>query len=88
MGPPQNVYTETLNSKVTVYEDRDFMEVKWKSLSRVRLFATSGTIQFMEFSGPEYWRGGLFPSPGNLWRHLRFHVAPGWGPYMVGLAVS
>ena len=30
---------------------------KWKSLSRVRLFATPWTIQFMEFSRPEYWSG-------------------------------
>ena len=30
---------------------------KWKSLSRVQLFATPWTIQFMEFSRPEYWSG-------------------------------
>ena len=30
------------------------MKVKVKSLSRVRLFATLGTIQSMEFSRPEY----------------------------------
>ena len=30
---------------------------KWKSLSRVQLFATSWTIQSMEFSRPEYWSG-------------------------------
>ena len=29
----------------------------WKSLSRVQLFATPWTIQFMEFSRPEYWSG-------------------------------
>ena len=39
---------------------------KWKSLSRVRLFATSWTIQSMEFSRPEYWSGEPFPSPGYL----------------------
>ena len=27
------------------------------TLSRVRLFVTPWTIQFMEFSRPEYWRG-------------------------------
>ena len=27
------------------------------SLSRVRLFATPRTIQFMEFSWPQYWSG-------------------------------
>ena len=32
-------------------------EVKWKSLSHVRLFVTPGTIQSMEFSRPEYWSG-------------------------------
>ena len=30
------------------------MEVKWRSLSNVRLFVTLWTIQFMEFSRPEY----------------------------------
>ena len=30
---------------------------KWKSLSRVRLFATPWTIQSMEFSRPGYWSG-------------------------------
>ena len=30
---------------------------KWKSLSRVWLFATPWTIQSMEFSRPEYWSG-------------------------------
>ena len=33
------------------------IEVKWKLLSRVLLFATSWTIQSMEFSRPEYWSG-------------------------------
>ena len=41
-------------------------EVKWKSLSHVRLFVTPGTIQSLEFSRPEYWSGYAFPSPGNL----------------------
>ena len=41
-------------------------EVKWKSLSRVRLFVTPWTIQSMEFSRPEYWSGQLFSSPGDL----------------------
>ena len=31
------------------------LNVKWKSLSRVWLFATPWTIQSMEFSRPEYW---------------------------------
>ena len=46
----------------------------WKSESEghsvmsdsVRLFETLWTIQSMEFSRPEYWRGLPFPSPGEL----------------------
>ena len=38
----------------------------WKSLSRVRLFATTWTIQSVVFSRPEYWSGLPFPSPGDL----------------------
>ena len=38
---------------------------EWKSLSCVRLFVTSWTIQSMEFSRPEYWSGQPFPSPGD-----------------------
>ena len=38
----------------------------WKSLSHVRLFATSWTIQSMEFSRPEYWSGEPSPSLGDL----------------------
>jgi len=38
---------------------------KWKSLSRVWLFATPWTIQSIEFSRPEYWSGYPFPSPGD-----------------------
>ena len=39
---------------------------KWKSLSRVQLFATPWTIQPTEFSRPQYWSGWHFPSPGDL----------------------
>ena len=39
---------------------------KWKSLSRVWLFMTPWTIEFMEFSRPEYWSGLPFPSSGDL----------------------
>ena len=38
----------------------------WKSLSCIWLFVTPQTIQSMEFSRPEYWRGYLFPSLGDL----------------------
>ena len=49
-------------------------EVKWtevKSLSRVRLFATSWMVAYqapptMGFSRQEYWSGVPFPSPGDL----------------------
>ena len=42
-----------------------------KSLSRVRLFATPGTVayqapQSMGFSRQDYWSGVPFPSPGYL----------------------
>ena len=44
-------------------------EVKWKLLSRVRLFTTPWTIQSVEFFRPEYWSGillqGIFPSQGS-----------------------
>ena len=36
-------------------------QVKWKSLSCVRLFVTPQTIQSMEFSRPGYWSGWPFP---------------------------
>ena len=46
-------------------------EVKVKSLSRVRLFATPWTVAHkaplsMGFSRQEYWSGLPFPSPGDL----------------------
>ena len=46
-------------------------EVKVKSLSRVRLFATLWTVACqaplsMGFSRQEYWSGLPFPSPGDL----------------------
>ena len=33
----------------------------WKLFSPVRLFATPWTVQFMEFSRPEYWSRVAFP---------------------------
>ena len=47
------------------------MNVKVKSLSCVRLFATPCTVAHqappsMEFSRQEYWSGLPFPSPGDL----------------------
>ena len=46
-------------------------EVKVKSLSHVRIFATPGTVAYqaplsMGFSKQEYWSGLPFPSPGDL----------------------
>ena len=32
-------------------------DMLWKSLGHVQLFVTLWTIQFMEFSTPEYWSG-------------------------------
>ena len=45
-------------------------EVKWKSLSRVWLFATPRTVArqaplFMGFPRQEYWGGLPFPPPGK-----------------------
>ena len=42
-----------------VYEKsfKNTTQVRWKSLSCVRLFVTPWTIQSMEFSRPEYWGG-------------------------------
>ena len=47
------------------------LKVKVKSLSRVRLFATLGTVAYqappsMGFFRQEYWSGLPFPSPGDL----------------------
>ena len=39
---------------------------KVKVAQLCQLFATPWTIQFMEFSRPEYWSGWPFPSPGDL----------------------
>ena len=39
---------------------------KWKSFSRVWLFATLWTVQSMEFSRQEYWSGWPFPSSRDL----------------------
>ena len=41
-------------------------EVKRKCLTCAQLFGTPRTMQSMEFSRPEHWRGQLFPSLGNL----------------------
>ena len=51
-------------------------EVKWKSLNCVQLLVTPWTIQFMEFSRPEYWSGyfsllqGIFPTQELNTRYL------------------
>ena len=51
--------------------DKVRMDVKVKSLSRVRLFAIPWTVAYQAprsigFSRQEYWSGLLFPSPGDL----------------------
>ena len=58
MKPGQSLLTRKLKYKV-------------KSLSRVRLFATPGTVAYqaspsMGFSRQEYWSGLPFPSPGDF----------------------
>ena len=50
---------------------KTYLALKVKSLSRVRLFATPGTVTnqaspSMGFSRQEYWSGLPFPSPGDL----------------------
>ena len=50
MKAPQNV---SYLQRSLVYS----IQWKWKLLGPVRLFATQWTIQSMEFSRPEYWRG-------------------------------
>ena len=58
---------------------REKATVKVKSLSRVRLFATPGTIVYqapqpMEFSRQEYWNELPFPSPGDLPLNLQKYI--------------
>ena len=62
------VWTKSVNRNSVVVRTEGDNEgrVRWKSLSHVRLFATPGTTQSMEFSRPEYWSGQPFPSPGEL----------------------
>ena len=54
-----------------VYTKEIKLQLKVKSLSRVRLFATPWTVArqaplSMEFSRKEYWSGLPFPSPEDL----------------------
>ena len=62
--------SQVLKGKIYSLSELEFplcwVKVKWKSLSHVRLFATPWTIQFMEFSRPDYWSESPFPSPGDL----------------------
>ena len=54
---------------MSLFHDSPFFNIdkwKWKPLSRVWFCATPWTIQSMEFSRPEYWRGQPFPSPEDL----------------------
>ena len=47
----------TLYGKHLYYICSIYIKWKWKSLSCTQLFAIPWTIQFMEFSRPEYWSG-------------------------------
>ena len=60
-------------------------EVKWKSLSRVQLFATPWTIQFMDFSRPECWSG--FSSVQSLSRVWLF-ATPWTTAHQVSLSIT
>ena len=63
-GKGNYTHSPGTNSNGKEYEKECVSE--WKSLSRVRLFVTPGTIQSMEFSRSEHWSGQPFPSPGDL----------------------
>ena len=59
------------NIQVNYLKQNIFFDVKVKSLSHVRLFATPWTVTCrappsMGFSRQEYWSGLPFPSPGDL----------------------
>ena len=60
-------------------------EVKWKSLSRVQLFATPWTIQLMDFSRPECWSG--FSSVQSLSRVWLF-ATPWTTAHQVSLSIT
>ena len=49
-------FTAFTNSQLLCYHSRD-SEWKWKLLSRVLLFPTPWTQQFMKFSRTEHWSG-------------------------------
>ena len=53
-------------SQASISKKVKWSEVKWKSLSCIRLFATPWTIQSMKFSRTEYWSGQPIPSPADL----------------------
>ena len=52
------------NQKLCLFPEGVSEKRKWKSLSRVRLFATAWATEPMELSRPEVWRGQPLPSPG------------------------
>ena len=64
------------NSRPTSHWQRNYLdnfperktssEMKWKSLSHVRLFVTPRTIQALEFFRPEYWSGYLVLVVGKI----------------------
>ena len=56
------------NTGVHFYPSATPLKHQWKgkSLSCVRLFVTTWTIQSMKFSRPEFWSGYSFPPPGDL----------------------
>ena len=60
-----HTHTHTHTHRVKDKLKGTLLKEKWKLLSCVRLFVTPWTLQFMEFSRPEYWSGKPFPSPGE-----------------------
>ena len=59
----------------TCHLDTVYPRWKWKSLNRVRLFATPWTTQSMQFSKPEYWRYAFPFSRGSSWHRNRTQVS-------------
>ena len=66
MGCASQVKTHPATASCCLFWYLTHTKVKWRSLSRVQLFATPQTIQSVGFSRPEYWSGQPFPSPGDL----------------------
>ena len=74
------IYLGTSDNGILFSTEKKWALQPWKDMwsesashSVVSISAAPWTIQFMEFSRPEYWSGSRFPSPGDL-------SHPGKGP--------